>query len=384
MNCPNFVRRGLLPAILAGVSMTSMVEARQLSYATGYASGSIGAKAAEVFAKDLKEHSGGDLTAKVYAQSLLSFSEIPPGIRDGMADSGLVLTPYFPSEFPSTNLATELTMLIEMSDVPTEMAGLAFAGAMAEYVFFNCPSCITEYKQQNQLFLGGGGTSSYFLICNKPVRTLEEIKGKRLRIGGAQWARWANVVGATPVSVPQHETYEALSQGVVDCSVHSAPELTIVKLMEVTSDMTPNMPGGVFSGVANNINSDVWKSLTASERRTMLHASAAQASALSWGYAEIAATNMETAKDLKGIDIHQPDADLVKVTREFIEQDLKTIATKYADTHGLESPAQMVETFRSLLTKWVGLVEGVGSSEELTQVYWDEVYSKVNVDSYGQ
>lgn len=384
MNGPNFVRRGLLPAILVAASMTSVVEARQLSYATGYVPGSIGADAAEAFASDVKDHSGGDLTAKVYAQSLLSFSEIPPGIRDGMADSGLVLTPYFPSEFPSTNLATELTMLIEMTDAPTEKAGLAFAGAMAEYVFFNCPSCVKEYKQQNQIFMGGGGTSSYFLICNKPVSTLEDIKGKRLRIGGAQWARWANAVGATPVSVPQHETYEALSQGVVDCTVHSAPELTIVKLMEVTSDMTPNMPGGVFSGVANNINADVWNSLSASERRTMLHASATQASALSWGYAQTAATNMETARSLKGIEIHEPDAALVKATREFIEQDLKAIATKYADTHGLKSSAEMVETFRTLLTKWVGLVNDVDSREELTQVYWDEVYSKVDVDSYGQ
>ncbi|MBZ0334587.1 hypothetical protein MARI_01830 [Marinobacter sp. JH2] len=383
MNRPNRLKRGVLSAILAGVAITGVVEAKQLSYATGYSPGSIGAKAAEVFAKDVETHSGGELTAKVYAQSLLGFSEIPPGIRDGMADSGLVLTPYFPSDFPSTNLATELTMLIEMVDAPTENVGLAFAGAMAEYVFFNCPSCVTEYKQQNQLFLGGGGTSSYFLICNKPVSTLEDIKGKRLRIGGAQWARWADEVGATAVSIPQHETYEALSQGVVDCSVHSAPELTIVKLMEVTSDMTPNMPGGVFSGVANNINADVWKSLKPSERRTMLHASAAHASALSWGYAQAAVENMKTAEE-QGINVHEAGASLVKVTREFIEQDLKAIASKYADNHGLTSSTQLVESFRSLLTKWVTLVKDVDSSEELTQIYWDEVYSKVDVESYGQ
>ncbi|MBJ6137068.1 C4-dicarboxylate TRAP transporter substrate-binding protein [Marinobacter litoralis] len=383
MNCPNILKRGVLPAIFAGVAMTGVVEAKQLSYATGYSPGSIGAKAAEVFAKDVEAHSGGDLKAKVYAQSLLGFSEIPPGIRDGMADSGLVLTPYFPSDFPSTNLATELTMLIELFDAPTENVGLAFAGAMAEFVFFNCPSCVTEYKQQNQLFLGGGGTSSYFLICNKPVSTLEDIKGKRLRIGGAQWARWADEVGATAVSIPQHETYEALSQGVVDCTVHSAPELTIVKLMEVTSDMTPNMPGGVFSGVANNINADVWKSLTSSERKTMLHASAAHASALSWGYAQAAFKNMKTA-EAQGIKVHEAGESLVKVTREFIEQDLKAIAAKYADNYGLTSSPQLVESFRSLLTKWVALVKDVGSSEELTQIYWDEVYSKVDVDSYGR
>lgn len=383
MNCSKFIRRGLLPAFLAGSMVTGMVEARTVSYATGYAPGSIGAKAAEAFATDIEEHSKGDLSAKVYAQSLLSFSEIPPGIRDGMADSGMVLTPYFPSDFPSTNLATELTMLIEMTDAPTEKVGLAFAGAMAEYVFFNCPSCVQEYQQQNQLFTGGGGTSSYFLICNQPVKTLEDIKGKRLRIGGAQWARWAKELGATPVSVPQHETYEALSQGVVDCTVHSAPELTIVKLMEVTSDMTPNMPGGVFSGVASSVNADVWRSLTTDQRRSMLHASAAHASALSWGYAKIAATNMQKAEE-KGIKIHQPGADLVKVTREFIEKDLETIAAKYTEDHGIESSAQLVDSFHSLLNKWVELVQNVESRDELTQLYWDEVYSKVQVDSYGQ
>jgi hypothetical protein len=74
----------------------------------------------------------------------------------------------------------------------------------------------------------------------------------------------------------------------------------------------------------------------------------------------------------------------VKVTRDFIEQDIKAVATKYAETHSLTSSAQLVESFRTLLTKWVELVKGVDTSEELTQVYWDEVYSKVNVDTYGQ
>lgn len=384
MNCLSLIRRGLFPALLAAVSLTNIAEARQLSYATGYAPGSIGANAAQAFAEDVEAHSDGKLTAKVYAKSLLSFSEIPSGIRDGMADSGFVLTPYFPSDFPSTNLATETAMLIEMSDVPTSRPGLAIAGAMAEYVFFNCPSCVDEYKRQNQLFLGGGGTSSYFLICNTPVKTIEEIEGKRLRIGGAQWSRWAESVGATPVSVPQHETYEALSQGVVDCTVHSAPELTIVNLMEVTSDLTPSMPGGVFSGIANNINRDVWNSLDDSDRETMLHASAAQASALGWGYAQAAADNMEFARESEKIDIHEAGPDLVQATREFIKEDLETIAAKYADEHGLDSSRKMVETFRSLLSKWIDLVKNVESKEELTQLYWEEVYSKVDVKSYGQ
>ncbi|SET40465.1 TRAP-type C4-dicarboxylate transport system, substrate-binding protein [Marinobacter segnicrescens] len=373
-----------LPLAIAGTLMATAADARSIRYATGYAAQSIGAVAGDAFAEALDDYSGGELTAKVYPQSLLSFSETPSGVRDGLADSGLVLTPYFPAEFPSTNLAAEISMLLELTGAPAETAGLAYAGAMSEYLFNHCPECTDEFDAQNQVFIGGGGTSPYFLLCNKPVRTMEELQGKRMRIGGAQWSRWVESMGASPVSVPQHETYEALSQGVVDCSVHSAPELTIVKLMEVVSDLTTGAPGGVFAGVANTVNKDTWSSLGEDERRAVLHASAVLSAELSWGYAEAAQENMKTADELDSIEIHEASDDMKARTREFIQQDLDAMAATYADKYDIGNAGEMIETFKPILEKWVSLVDGVDSGEALADLYWEEVFSKVDVSRYGQ
>ncbi len=379
----NRFTRLVLPLAMAGTLLTGIAEARSISYATGYSAQSIGAEAGTAYAEALAKYSDGELATKVYPQSLLSFSETPSGVRDGLADSGLVLTPYFPAQFPSTNLAAELSMLLELNGAPAQTAGLAYAGAMSEYLFTQCPECASEFKAQNQVFIGGGGTPPYMLLCNKPVRTLEELEGKRLRIGGAQWSRWAQELGASSVSVPQHETYEALSQGVVDCTIHSAPELTIVKLMEVVSDITTGAPGGVFAGVANTVNRDTWASLSEDERKAVLHASTVLSAELSWGYAEAAKKNMKTAEELDRITVHAASEPMKEKTRAFIRQDINNMAATYADKYGLGNAEEMIETFRPILDKWVSLVEGVDSGEALAELYWQEVFSKVDVSSHG-
>ncbi|MBM1143010.1 C4-dicarboxylate TRAP transporter substrate-binding protein [Alcanivorax sp. ZXX171] len=377
------IARPVLPLAVAGMMLASAADARTLSYATGYAPQSIGAEAGNTFADALEQYSDGALSVKVYPQSLLSFSETPSGVGDGMADTGLVLTPYFPAEFPSTNLAAEVSMLLELTDAPADTAGLAYAGAMSEYLFNHCPECASEFEAQNQVFLGGGGTSPYMLLCNTPVRNLEELEGKRVRIGGAQWSRWAEELGASPVSVPQHETYEALSQGVVDCTIHSAPELTIVKLMEVVSDITIGAPGGVFAGVGNTMNKDAWASLSKDERKALLHASAVLSAELSWGYAKAARENMETAEKLDRITIHDASDDMKKQSRAFIRQDLDNMAATYAEKYNVTNAGEMIETFRPILQKWVSLVEGVDSGKALADIYWQEVFSKVDASNHG-
>ncbi|GGY59332.1 C4-dicarboxylate TRAP transporter substrate-binding protein [Marinobacter zhanjiangensis] len=382
LKMPRFIRLAV-PLAVTGTLLAGAAHARTISYATGYAPQSIGAEAGEAFAEAMETYSGGALSAKVYPQSLLSFSETPSGVRDGMADSGLVLTPYFPAEFPSTNLAAEVSMLLELTDAPAESAGLAYAGAMSEYLFNDCPECAGEFEAQNQVFIGGGGTSPYMLLCNTPVRNLEELEGKRVRIGGAQWSRWAEDLGASPVSVPQHETYEALSQGVVDCTIHSAPELTIVNLMEVVTDITTGAPGGVFAGVGNTVNRDAWSSLSEDERTAVLHASAVLSAELSWGYAQAAMDNMETARELDRIDVHDASDAMKEQTREFIRQDLDNMAATYAEKYGVTNADEMIETFRPILEKWVSLVEGVDSGEALADLYWKEVFSKVDVSRHG-
>jgi len=376
----------LLLALVLGVALASVnAHGVQLRHATGYVPGSMGAESTVTYAEELKKISGGDVTAKVYSLSLLSWGEMSDGIRDGMADSGTLLYPYFSAQYPLNSMLAELSMVVQLSEsVDSKRMGLAYAGALSEYLLLACPKCMKEFSQQGQVFTGVAATTPYHLLCNKPVVSLADMAGKRLRAGGAQWARWAEDLGGSPISMPQNEAYEAMSQGVLDCAMMSTPELTLINLMEVVTDITVNVPGGLFAGLAvNNINSNTWGGLTETQRSYIIQGSALFAADLSWSYMQNHDKNMAFVKSDTDIRVHQPDQDLVDATAGFIRRDAEQIAADYKRKYGVNDAVRIVEEFTKILNRWLPLVNDVSGSEELTDLYWKEVWSKVDVNSHG-
>lgn len=63
-----------------------------------------------------------------------------------------------------------------------------------------------------------------FLHSRKPVRTLEDFKGLRLRTSGA-WAEIASRLGASTVVMAGSEIYTALERGVIDAAEWGSPEM---------------------------------------------------------------------------------------------------------------------------------------------------------------
>jgi len=373
----------LVAALFAAVAFSSVAEARQLRFALGYPPGSITADAADVWAEALEKYSEGSLTARVYALSLLNLMETPAGLRDGLADAGSVLLTYFPNEFAHTNMLTELTLLLELGDNPPDNAGAIYAGALSEYVFLRCPECVAEYTAQNQVFTGSASTPPIPLLCTKPVRSLSEIRGKRLRGGGPQHQRWSQAIGATSVHMSVNEIYEALEQGVVECTIQTATELSVFKLNEVVTDITLGVPGGVYAASAMaNMNADTWRSLNDAQRRAVLRAGAAMMAEGTWSYHQSGIENIEDAR-AKGIKVHEPDAELRAATHAFIEKDVDHVAEIYQKRYGIKRADEMIAEFRLLLDKWIKLVAEVKTAEELADLYWNEAYSKVDVSSYG-
>nr|MBF0684596.1 C4-dicarboxylate TRAP transporter substrate-binding protein [Pseudomonas sp.] len=258
----------VLSSLVLSVALAGTAHAKELRYAMGFPPGSDSDKAGQAYAKAVSEHSNGKLTVKVYPMSLLNFAETSAGLRDGIADIGYLLAPYFPSEYPHFNLIAESSMqLLLLDDKVRGREGMAYVGAMGEFVFFNCPECKADFEKQNQVFTGNAGSSPYGLTCNKPVVTEADLKGKRLRVAGSHWSRWASHMGATPITMSSNEALEAMQQGVVDCVVVSAPELTNLGIMEAVTDVTMAVPGGIFAGTGvSQVNADTWRSLSKDER----------------------------------------------------------------------------------------------------------------------
>lgn len=364
--------------------MSGLTYGETLRFASGYPPNSVAEDAVEKYIDVLEEQTDGELTAKIYSLTLLNLLETSAGVRDGMADAGIVLFPYFASEYPRVNMLAETSMLLNAGDQGPDMAGLIFTGAFSEFLFLHCPQCDQELAKQNQVFLGSASTPTLPLLCNTSVTSLDDLAGKRLRSGGPQWSRWAESVGATPLSMSVNEIYEGLDQGVVDCTIQTTTELSIFRLDEVASDITLGVPGGVFGGSGvNNMNRDSWAALNDRQRAAVLRASATLSAQAAWGYDSLGAKNLEKARE-QGIQVHQADEGLKQATREFIDQDIETIASNYQERHGVQDAEAMIEAFRPFLARWTKLIQGVEGPEELADLYWTEVFSKVDPSTYGQ
>lgn len=373
-------------ALLVGTAVgIAPATAKELRYAVGYPPGAAAVGAAEDMAQIVAERSGGDLTVKVYTSALLSFGEMAGGVRDGIADVGYLVTPYFPQDFPRTNLLNDTSMkLSTMGDAATAVAGMAYGGAMMEYIMLDCADCAAEYAAQNMVFTGVGPTATYHLLCNSPVTTAAELNGKRLRAGAGQWNRWAVEMGATPVQITGQESLEAMKQGIIDCTVLSAvTALQDFQLINAVTDVTLGVPGGVFAATpATTVNAGVWAELAPKDRRAFLDGAAYMAAAVPFidhqGEADILADAAT-----RGIVTHKADAVLADATAAFIAKDAASVAALYGDQFGVTDAAALIEGFQPVLEKWVALVQGVESIEALADLYRTEIFARLDENNYG-
>jgi TRAP-type C4-dicarboxylate transport system substrate-binding protein len=261
--------------------------------------------------------------------------------------------------------------------------GLVYAGAFAEFVLFRCPECVADFARQNQVFTASAVSAPYTLQCTKPIRTLADLKGARLRVGGAAWSRWARQVGASPVTMPGNEMFEALKQKVVDCTVLAPAELSAWNLREVVTDLNVDLPGGVFSGSALNVNLDAWRKMTEAQRTGFMRAAAVMSAQTTFRYRAFSRRDIDQF-GAKGGRVSKADPDLLKASRAAIEQDVPGIAAAYAKQHNVKRADALIETMRPLIAKWTALVANVDDADALADLYWREIYSKVDVRTYGQ
>jgi len=385
MDCRKFLYTAALGVGLSATINVGVTQADTLRFAVGFPSGAP-IEAAKKYAESVKENTNNEHSVKIYELSLLNHSEMSSGISQGMADLGYLLTAYSPSDYPHSNLGADMSMQTALQDDVLGREGYAYSGAMLEYIMLNCPECQNEFSSNNQVYTSVVSTPAYVMFCNEPVKSAEDLKGKRMRISGAPWARWVKDFGGSPVALPVTEVYEALEQGVVDCTFLSPTELTNFNLIDVVKNITTDVPGGLYAaGGAATLNRDTWNRFNDEEKEAMLKAGSVMAAYVTFLYQEQAHSDMEKARS-KGINIIEADSDLLERSREFIKSDLEFIPEFYSGEYGIDSKRtrELADTMSSLIKKWNGLVGDIETADQLAELYWSEVYSKLEPSSYGK
>jgi len=330
------------------------------------------------WAKDVAKASNNQITFKVFlGGSLVPARSTLPGIRDGLATVAYHAGTYTPSELPITNVLADMSLY--NSDIYVTLAA-------STEVSFNNPAIQAEYKKVGVVYGGGYSTSPYLLLCRTKIESLADLKGKRLRMPGSLWDRWAVALGAVSVNVPSSEIFTGLERGTLDCGVNPLESLKSRSWWDV-SKFVLDLPLGVyFSGPMWGYNPGFWKGLKP-EQRAMLLDTAARASARS-SIAYLKNT-IDTEKEMggKGVQMVKPSADLVAASNKFIEADAKELGKMSQQKFKVDLAVAegVINEYKAAVAKWEKLFAGVDPMDEQKryEILKKELFDKVDVKTYG-
>lgn len=330
----------------------------------------------DAFIKEVEAKPDVDLKFDSYVGgSLLSLKATLTGIRDGIADAGMYTLAYWPAEFPHGKMVADLALLGN--------SATAMAGAVAEFNLLQCPDCQREFKQQKMVYVAPYSTPPYYLISDGKITTVDDLKNKKIRVGGSVWARWAQAFGATPVSLPGVESYEAMSQGQIDATIASAAYLKSISMWEVADNITLINLGTFHSVAVVGFGADIWRDLSNEQRAALLDSAATAMTVATLKYIEDDEVALREAGD-HGVSVNEPSEDLASASRAFVEKDLELIITEAEKQFRISNAREKVDTFISLLEKWDDLTSPLKNDrEKLVSLYKEQIFDKLDPESYG-
>ncbi|WP_372731464.1 TRAP transporter substrate-binding protein DctP [Novosphingobium sp.] len=190
----------------------------ELVYASPYSPNHPFSKADQEWMAFVEKRSGGRLKIKpVWSGALLSSDMSMEELRHGVADIGLITPIYVRG---GTHLIRIQSGFYQGADSVESQVALY--------------RCIAAANPQVGLELAGlkvlavqGGTLPGLVTTNRPVKSLADIKGLRIR-APTELLSVLDSLGADPVNMPMGEVYSAMAKGVIDGVI--APEDTFKSL----------------------------------------------------------------------------------------------------------------------------------------------------------
>jgi TRAP-type transport system periplasmic protein len=150
-------------------------------------------------------------------------------VRDGVADIVWTLPGYTAGRFPSVE-AFELPFMMQSPEATSK--------ALWDYTQRFSAS---EFKDVKPLAFHVHG-DGVFHMTNKPVKSLSDLRGLKLRAPTRLTNKFIAMLGATPVSMPVPQVGDALSKGVIDGAVVPYEVVPAVKIQELVKYHTETDP----------------------------------------------------------------------------------------------------------------------------------------------
>ncbi len=192
------------------VQASAYAAAVEINFATAYAADNFQTQNLQTYADEVTKASIGKVTMKVHpAGSLIRPADIFAGVRSGKAEAGEVIMSSLVKENP----------LFGMDALPFIVSGYDDAQRMWEA---SRPSIEKALAERGLQLLYAVPWPPQNLYSRKPISTVQDFKGLRMRAYNPATERIAELVRATPVTIQVVDLANAISSEKLDLMLTSS------------------------------------------------------------------------------------------------------------------------------------------------------------------
>jgi TRAP-type C4-dicarboxylate transport system substrate-binding protein len=257
-------------------------------------------------------------------------------IRDGLADVSFIVTGYTPGRF-----------------VLAEMGELSFLGNDARIfapafnrIYRKHMTPLDEFKGVELLTIFSNAPGN-IMTTKKPVNSIEDLKGLKLRSTGPYTTELLNRVGAIPILKSSNEAFEMLSTGVIDGSLSQRETVKNMNMIDLMGYGTL-IPGGLFSAALGVIvNTDTWERISEEDRQAIeavSHEKLALAMGTSFHNADV--DSEESMRETSTLKLQEASDEFVAQLKDAVAP-LEAEWAEKAKSKGLADPAAVLAEFRA-------------------------------------
>lgn len=235
---------------------------------------------------------------EAFGGTLYRFTETRTAVRDGITDVGFVGTLWEGSAMPLQNV-TYFT--------PFTTDNLRVMVDVMDGMHRDMPEMQRAWTENNMVYLGGCGTETYDLWTTFPIRTLDDLRNRRISAPGVA-ASWLGGTGAVPVDGALTTYYTDIQTGVSEGALSFASGIWPIRVHEIARHITRVNIGCMYVG-GIGMNAQTFRRLPPEVQDAFRQGGIAYTAALTERVLTTAEANMRSMAEAGCIIVDLPEAE---------------------------------------------------------------------------
>ncbi|MEM9630460.1 MAG: TRAP transporter substrate-binding protein DctP [Pseudomonadota bacterium] len=251
-----------------------------------------------LFKEEVEKNSNGDIAVEIYdSAQLYKDKEVPAAVGSGAIEMGVASLTRYVGDVPAVDIFYQPFLFDTEDKVRAAVApGSPVRGPLDEAI---------KDTGSNVLWWQAYG-GAIMLSKDAPVKTPEDMKGKKVRVFGKTLGDFVTAADGAPTLISGSEQYLAYQRGTVDIGMTGVSGVKSRKLWEVMDNITVTNHADIEFIVV--VNSDFWNGLP-DEHKAIIEAAALKAESDVRDRVSQIEADAYAAAEENGMTVYKPTAE---------------------------------------------------------------------------